>query len=72
MWSQYYTTKSLKLYYPWSVANVGLSLTTILLSLTYVATLWTVDYRINFQCSDLHDQTIGLVTRHIPSFSDNP
>lgn len=65
--SWYYCVASTKKRYYRSTAHQWLNIVSILLSITYAATIWTAGAAINLNCNDLRDQSIGFLTQFIPS-----
>ena len=67
----YYRTTSTKKRYYRATANQWLNMVSILLSITYAATIWTAGAAINLNCNDLRQQSIWFLTQFIPSLNDN-
>lgn len=67
IWEWFHLVRSSKTFHIWRSAHWWLSTSALLLALTYTSTLWTASTGINLNCIDLRDQTIGVVTRYMPS-----
>lgn len=67
--ARYFHKKATKKRYIGSTAYQGLSIVSILLSLTYTTTIWVAGTSVHLDCNDLHNQSIGLITKFIPWLS---
>ena len=64
-------TWSIKKYYLRRASHRWLNTVSLLLALTYAGTLRSAGTLIQVNCNDLQHQTIGIVTRYIPTLQNN-
>lgn len=71
IWDWFHLTDSSKKFYLWRSSHRGLETTSLLLAITYTATLRWASTDITLNCDQLHDQTLWLITNYIPNIKDN-
>ncbi len=67
----YYNVASTKKrYYRWT-SHQWLSMVSIMLAITYTSTIWIAGATMNLNCDSLKEQSIGFLTRFIPSLNSD-
>lgn len=71
VWQIYYYLDTTKSYYLLKMSNVGGRMLSLLFASLYTVIILIAGTGISLDCSDLHNQTVWLITRYIPSLESN-